>query len=66
MTYDEFVAKGTEYYMEMVQLTAIKHRHRMEFTKEEKLINEYIMEFQEQTKINELRNKFQKCWELEE
>tara|TARA_B100000003_G_scaffold181080_1_gene172688 strand:- start:436 stop:636 length:201 start_codon:yes stop_codon:yes gene_type:complete len=66
MTYEEFVAKGTEYYMKMVTLIATKHTYRMQFTDEEKQINGYIMEFQEETKINELRNKFQKCWEIEE
>ena len=35
-------------------------------TSEEKEINGYILQFQEETKINELRDKFQKCLELEE
>ena len=66
MTYDEFVAKGTEFYMKMVTLIATKHQYRMKITDEEKKINGYIMEFQEQTKLNELRDKFKKCWELDE
>ena len=66
MTYEEFVAKGTEYYMKMVTLVATKHQYRMKFTEQEKEINGYILEFQQQTKLNELRDKFQKCWELEE
>jgi len=66
MTYDEFISKSPEYYMDMVRLIDIKLKHRMELTSEEKEINGYILEFQEQTKLNELRDKFQKCWEIEE
>ena len=66
MTYEEFVKKGTNFYMDMVRLIDIKLNNRMEMTNEEKEINGYILQFQEQTKINELRDKFQKCLELEE
>jgi len=66
MTYEEFVKKGTEYYMNMVRLIDTKLKYRMDLTSEEKEINGYIMEFQEQTKLNELRDKFKKCWELDE
>ena len=66
MTYDEFVSKNPEYYMDMVRLIDIKLKHRMELTEDEKEINSHILEFQKQIKINELRDKFQKCWEIEE
>ena len=66
MTYEEFIHKGTQFYMEMVRLVDTKLKYRMELTSEEKEINGYILEFQEQTKLNELRDKFQKCWEIEE
>ena len=66
MTYEEFVKKGTTFYMDMVRLIDIKLNNHMEMTNEEKEINGYILQFQEQTKINELRDKFQKCLELEE
>jgi len=66
MTYDEFASKSPEYYMDMVRLIDIKLKHRMELTSEEKEINGYILQVQEQTKLNELRNRFQKCWEIEE
>ena len=52
--------------MEMVRLVNTKLKYRMEFTDEETKINEYIMEFQHQVKLNELRDKFQKCWEIGE
>ena len=50
----------------MVRLIDLKLKNRMDLTDEEKQINEHILEFQKQIKINELRDKFQKCWELEE
>ena len=65
MTYEEFIHKGTEFYMEMVRLVDIKFKYRMEFTEEEKQIKDYIMEFQHQVKLNELRDKFEKCLEQE-
>jgi len=52
--------------MDMVRLIDIKLINHMEMTSEEKEINSYILQFQEETKINELRDKFQKCLELEE
>ncbi len=66
MTYDEFIAKSHEYYMDMVRLIDIKLKHRMSLTEEEKEINEFILEVQERNKINELKNKFEKCWEIEQ
>jgi hypothetical protein len=65
MTYDEFISKSPEYYMDMVRLIDIKLKHRMELTSEEKEINGYILQVQEQNKLNELRNRFQNCWELD-
>jgi hypothetical protein len=65
MTYEEFIHKGTEFYMEMVRLVDIKLKYRMKFTEEETEIKDYIMEFQHQIKLNELRDKFEKCWDIE-
>jgi uncharacterized membrane protein len=66
MTYDEFASKSLEYYMDMVRLIDIKQKHRMSLTEDEKQISDYIIETQERNKINELRNKFEKCWDIEE
>jgi len=65
MTYEEFIKKGTEHYMDMVRLIDIKTKYRMSLSTEEKILNDYIMEFQHQTKLNELRDKFEKCLEQE-
>ena len=66
MTYDEFVSKSPEYYMDMVRLVEIKLKHRMELTPDEKEINDLILQVQENNKLNELRNRFEKCWEVDE
>lgn len=66
MTYEEFIHKGTEFYMEMVRLIDIKLKNHMELTDVEKEIKDHIMEFQHQVKINELRDKFEKCLNVEE
>ena len=65
MTYEEFVNKSPEHYMDMVRLIDIKTKYRMTLTDQEKEINDHIMEFQHQTKLNELRDKFEKCLEQE-
>ena len=66
MDYADFINKGTDHYMDMVRLIDIKMKYRMELSKEEKEINEHILEFQQQVKLNELRDRFQKCWEVDE
>ena len=66
MTYEEFIHKGTEFYMNMTRLIDIKLMYRMDLTDAEKEINDHILEFQKQIKINELRDRFQKCWEVDE
>jgi len=66
LTYEEFIHKGTEHYMDMVRLIDTKLKYRMPLTEEEKEINDYIMEFQHNTRINELRDKFEKCLNVEE
>jgi len=66
MTYAEFINKGTDFYMDMVRLIDIKLKYRMSLTDDEKEMQEHILEFQKQIKINELRDRFEKCWEVDE
>lgn len=66
MTYDEFIGKSHEYYMDMVRLIDIKTKHRMTLSSEEKQINQFILKVQEDNRINELKNRFEKCWQIEE
>ena len=66
MNYDEFVSKSPQYYMEMVRLIDIKIKYHMKFTDEEKEINQLILEVRENNKINALRNKFEKCFDIDD
>ena len=66
MKYEEFIHKGTDFYMDVVRLIDIKLKHRMELTEKEKEMQDHILEFQKQIKINELRDRFEKCWEVDE
>jgi len=66
MDYADFISKGTDHYMDMVRLIDIKMKYRLELTEEEREINEHILEFQQQVKLNELRDRFEKCWEVDE
>ena len=49
--------------MDMVMLIQIKTKYHMKFTDDEKEINGYILEVQENNKINALRDKFEKIWD---
>ena len=66
MTYEEFLNQPTTFLDDVEKLFIIKHKYRMQFTEEEKEINEYLLRYSEEMKINELRYKFEKCWEIEE
>ena len=66
MTYEDFINKGTDHYMDMVRLIDIKMKYRMKLTEEEKKLNDHILEFQKQVKLNELRDRFEKCLEVDE
>lgn len=66
MQYEEFINKGTVFYMDMVRLIEIKLKYNMALNALEKEINGHIQEFQQQTKLNELRDRFEKCFEIEE
>ena len=52
--------------MDMVRLIDIKIKHRMEMTEDEKRINDFILEVQENNKINALRNRFEKLWDIDQ
>ena len=66
MDYTEFISKGTDFYMDMVRLIDIKLKYRMSLADDEKEMQDHILEFQKQIKINELRDRFEKCWEVDE
>ena len=51
---------------DMLKVVEIKNKYRLEFTDEEKEINRHLLTYWEEMKLNELRHKFEKCWEIEE
>lgn len=66
MTYDEFLEMPTTFLDDMTKVIAIKHKYRLDFTKQEKEINSYLMTYWEEMRLKELRGKFEKCWEIQE
>ena len=65
MNYDEFVSRDMQYYKSMVILVDTKIKYGMKFTDEELIIKDLIMKVEENNKINQLRNKYEKLWESE-
>lgn len=65
MNYDEFVSRDIQYYKSMVILVDTKIKYGMKFTDEELIIKDLIMKVEENNKINQLRNKYEKLWESE-
>lgn len=66
MNYEEFLDMPTTFLDDMTKLISIKHVYRLKFTEEEKEINQHLMTYWEEMKLNELRGKFEKCWEIGE
>tara|TARA_R110000868_G_scaffold373587_1_gene637788 strand:- start:265 stop:465 length:201 start_codon:yes stop_codon:yes gene_type:complete len=63
MTYEEFLNMPVSFIDDMAKLLIIKQKYRMSFTEEEKQINNYILTYWEEMKINELRYTFERCWD---
>jgi hypothetical protein len=66
MTYDEFLEMPTTFMDDMLEVITIKNKYRLNFTEEEKEINNHLLTYWEEMKLNELRGKFERCWEIEE
>ena len=66
MNYEEFLDMPTTFMDDMLQIVKIKNKYRLEFTEQEKEINQHLLTYWEEMKLNELRYKFEKCWEIEE
>jgi hypothetical protein len=65
MTYEEFLKKPKSFIKDMLNVMNIKIKYQLEFTEQEKEINQYLLQYDQETKIDELRNKFEKCWEID-
>jgi len=66
MTYEEFLDMPTTFMDDMLKVVSIKNKYRLKFTEEETEINHHLLTYWEEMKLNELRYKFEKCWEIEE
>lgn len=65
MTYEEFLDKPASFLEDMDKLFNIKHKYRLDFTQQEQEINQHLLTYAEEMKLNELRSKFEKCWEID-
>ena len=65
MTYEEFLQKPKSFIRDMLNVMNIKIKYQLEFTEQEKEINQYLLQHDEESKLNELRGKFEKCWEID-
>jgi hypothetical protein len=61
MTYEEFLNTSTSFKKDISQVVEIKIRHGLEFTENEKKINQYILRYDEESKLSSLRGHFEKC-----
>jgi hypothetical protein len=65
MTYQEFLEKPRSFRTDMLKVLNIKLKYRLEFTEQESQINQYLLQFDNDTKIENLKKQFEKCWEIE-
>jgi hypothetical protein len=65
MTYDEFLDMPTTFMDDMLQVITIKNKYRLDFTEQEKEINQHLLTYWEEMKLNEIRGNLEKCWEKE-
>jgi hypothetical protein len=66
MNYEEFLDMPTTFMDDMLKLIQLKNKYRLDFTPQEKEINDHLLTYWEEMKLNELRGKFERCWEIEE
>jgi hypothetical protein len=66
MTYEEFLQKPKNFIEDMLKVMNIKIKYQLEFTEQEKEINQYLLQYDEEQKLGGLRSHFEKCWEIEE
>lgn len=66
MTYEQFLDQPTSFLDDIEKLFIIKYKYRLDFTEQEQQINEHLLTYIEEMKLNELRFNFEKCWEIGE
>ena len=66
MTYEEFLDMPATFMDDMLKVVEIKNKYRLNFTEEENEINNYLLTYWEEMKLNELRFKFERCWKIDQ
>jgi hypothetical protein len=66
MTYEEFLDYPTTFLDDMTRVITIKNKYRLDFTEEEKEINQHLLTYWEEMKLNELRGQFERCLDLDD
>jgi hypothetical protein len=64
MNYEEFLDMPATFLDDMLMLIDVKNKYKMNFTDQEKEINQHLLTYWEEMKLNELRGKFERCWQL--
>jgi hypothetical protein len=62
MDYEEFLDMPSTFVDDMLQMIQLKNKYRLEFTQQEKDINNHLMTYWEEMKLNEIRGNLEKCW----
>lgn len=65
MNYEEFLDMPTTFMDDMLKVVSIKNKYRLDFTEQEREINQHLLTYWEEMKLNELRGKFEKCWQID-
>ncbi len=65
MTYEEFLQKPHSFVKDMLEVMNIKIKYQLEFTEQEKEINQHLLQYDQDQKLGSLRNHFEKCWEID-
>jgi hypothetical protein len=65
MSYEEFLDMPTTFMDDMLELVQLKNKYRLDFTEQEKEINQHLLTYWEEMKLNEIRGNLEKCWEKE-
>jgi len=64
MTYDEFLQMPSNFVTDIAKVIDIKVNYGMNFTEEEKQINQHLLQYYEKAKLGSLRNHFEKCLDM--
>lgn len=65
MTYEEFLQMPQSFVKDMLEVMNIKIKYQLQFTDQEKEINQHLLHYDEQGKLNSLRGHFEKCWDID-